>query len=107
MIGFNASTRTTKATPSGRPEPPPGSVFDPIRFCVFTTVALLAWALSPPVTAMLMSGLGLWAYRRAWREGLRESRCFLRDARLVMAYLGAVFLLAAFFAVRSAIDLVR
>ena len=105
MIGFRGSTRTVKATPSGPPGPPPGPVFDPIRFCVFTTVALLAWALSPPVAAMLMSGLGLWAYRRAWRQGLRESRCFLRDARLVMAYLGGVFLVAAFFAVRSAMSL--
>jgi hypothetical protein len=80
--------------------------FDPIRFCVFTTVALLAWLCGPPLAVTLMSGLGLWAYAAAWRRGLRESRCFLRDARLVMAYLGAAFLLGLAFTVRGALALV-
>ena len=84
---------------------PPTFVFDPIRFCVFTTVALLAWVCGPPVAVTLMSGLGLWAYADAWRKGLRESRCFLRDPRLVMAYLGAAFLVGAVFTVRGAVAL--
>jgi len=78
--------------------------FDPIRFCVFTTVAVIAWVFGAPVAVMLMSGLGLWAYAHAWRAGLRESRCFLRDPRLVMGYLGAAFLLGAAFTVSSALD---
>jgi hypothetical protein len=83
----------------------PAAAFDPIRFCVFTTVALLAWVCGPPVAVTLMSGLGLWAYATAWRQGLRESRCFLRDARLVMAYLGAAFLVGLAFTVRGALAL--
>lgn len=65
--------------------------FDPIRFCVFTTVALLAWLLGPPVMVMAMSGLGLWAYRRAMRAGLTETKCVLKKPRLVLLYLGAAF----------------
>ena len=76
-------------------------VFDPIRFCVFTTVALIAWAFGPPFAVMLMSGLGLWAYAQAWRRGLRTSKCFLRDPRLVMGYLGAAFVLGLIFTVRG------
>ena len=84
----------------------PVATFDPIRFCVFTTVALIAWVCGPPVAVTLMSGLGLWAYATAWRQGLRESRCFLRDARLVMAYLGAAFLVGLVFTVRGALALI-
>lgn len=76
-------------------------VFDPIRFCVFTTVALMAWLLGGPIAVTLMSGLGLWAYWDAWRKGLRQSKCFLKDARLVMAYLAVAFVIGAFFAIRS------
>jgi hypothetical protein len=67
--------------------------YDPIRFCVFTTVALLAWLLGPGPVLVAMSGLGLWAYVAAWRRGLRETRCFLHDPRLVMGYLGAAFVM--------------
>src|SRR5215217_3143184 len=75
--------------------------FDPVRFCVFTTVALLAWGLGAPVMVMAMSGLGLWAYRRAMRAGLRESKCVLRNPRLVLLYLGAAFALGAIGLVRA------
>jgi len=76
------------------------TAFDPIRFCVFTTVALIAWVFGPPVAVMLMSGLGLWAYWHSWRQGLRSTKCFLRDPRLVMLYLGAAFVLGAVFTMR-------
>src|SRR5690349_24415845 len=69
----------------------PSVSFDPIRFCVYTTVALLAWILSPPVMVMAMSGLGLWAYARAVRAGLTRSKCVLRNPKLVLLYLGTVF----------------
>ena len=65
--------------------------FDPLRFCVYTTVALLAWLLSAPVMMMAMSALGLWAYTRAVRAGLTRSKCVLRRPRLVLLYLGCVF----------------
>ena len=32
--------------------------------------------------------LGLVGYTRAYRAGLTRSKCFLRDTRLVIAYLG-------------------
>ncbi len=75
--------------------------FDPIRFCIFTTIALIAWLFGPPFAVTLMSGLGLWAYAVAWRKGLRQSKCVLRDTRLVMAYLAVAFVLGAVFTVRS------
>ena len=69
----------------------PTVTFDPIRFCVYTTVALLAWIVSPPVMVMAMSGLGLWAYSRAVRAGLTRSKCVLRKPKLVLLYLVTVF----------------
>lgn len=80
------------------------TVFDPIRFCIFTTIALIAWLCGPPFAVTLMSGLGLWAYAHAWRQGLRQSKCFLRDPRLIMGYLGGAFVLGLVFVVR---DLLR
>jgi hypothetical protein len=77
-----------------------GATFDPIRFCIFTTIALIAWVFGPPVAVMLMSGLGLWAYGNAWRKGLRATKCFLRDPRLVMLYLGAAFVLGLVFTIK-------
>jgi hypothetical protein len=76
-------------------EPSGTAAFDPIRFCIFTTIALIAWVLGPPVAVMLMSGLGLWAYGRAIRQGLGRTKCVLRDPRLVLVYLGIAFLAAA------------
>ena len=81
------------------------TTFDPLRFCVFTTIALIAWAFGPPFAVTLMSGLGLWAYANAWRQGLRESKCFLRDPRLIMGYLGAAFVLGLFFTARGIMQL--
>lgn len=65
--------------------------FDPLRYCIFTTIALISWAVSPPVAVALMSAIGLAAYASAWRSGLRTSKCVLRDVRLVLAYLGLAF----------------
>jgi len=70
---------------------PTRSVFDPVRFCAMTTVALIAWLLGPPACVVIMSAIGLWAYARATRRGLRESRCVLRRPVLVLAYLGLAF----------------
>jgi len=80
-MGFSSVQPTAAPTPA----------FDPLRFCVYTTVALLAWLVSPPVMVMAMSGLGLWAYGRAIRGGLTRSKCVLRNPRLVLFYLGSVF----------------
>ena len=82
--------------------PWPAGVPDPLRFCVMTTVALLAWALGPPAVVVAMSALGLWAYRRAIRAGLTETRCVLKRPRLVLAYL-ALALLAGVAGVAAAV----
>jgi hypothetical protein len=77
---------------SGATVPPP---FDPIRLCVYTTIALLAWIVSAPVMMMAMSAIGLVAYWRAMRDGLTRSKCVLRKPRLVLFYLGSVFVAGA------------
>jgi hypothetical protein len=77
--------------------------FDPVRFCVMTTVALIAWLLGPPACVMIMSALGLWAYARAIRGGLEESRCILRRPALVLGYLALAFAGGAFALVRQLI----
>ena len=83
------STRsTTTSTSTG---PTPG--YDPLRLCVFTTVALIAW-LAGPFAVAFFAVLGLVGYVKARRAGLTHSRCVLRDTRLVIAYLALVLLAA-------------
>lgn len=65
------------------------AAFDPLRLCVFATVALLGWLLGP-VALIFFAGLGFTGYWRARRAGLTQSRCVLRDTRLVLAYLGVL-----------------
>jgi len=70
-------------------EPP----FDPLRLCVFATVALLGWMLVlGPVALVFFAGLGFVGYARARRAGLLRSRCKLGDTRLVLVWLGALVL---------------
>lgn len=85
---------------SGRTQPPAAfdpvtsvktQPFDPLRLCIYTTIAVLAWLLTPAVVAAGFSGVALAAYAKARRAGLVRSKCKLGDTRLVMAYLGAVF----------------
>ncbi|MFI6790894.1 hypothetical protein ACIBG4_26560 [Nonomuraea sp. NPDC050383] len=61
--------------------------YDPLRLCVYATVALLAWLLGPWVV-LGFAGLGFAGYWKARRAGLTRSKCLLRDTRLVLAYLG-------------------
>lgn len=68
--------------------------YDPLRLCVFATVALLGWLLGP-VALLFFAGLGLVGYVKAHRAGLTRSRCVLRDVRLVLAYLGVLAASAA------------
>ncbi|MET3709090.1 hypothetical protein [Pseudarthrobacter sp. S6] len=72
------------------PESPP--TFDPLRLCVFATIALLGWA-AGPVALAVFAAIGFAGYWKARRRGLTRSNCYLRDTRLVLAYLG--ILLAA------------
>jgi hypothetical protein len=53
------------------------------------------------VVVAALGGVGLWAYARARRQGLLQSRCILGDTRLVMAYLAAACLLGIVVTVRG------
>jgi hypothetical protein len=66
--------------------------WDPLRYCIFTTIALMAWLVPAPFVVVAMAGLGVVAYTRAWRRGLRRSRCVLGDVRIVVAYLALALL---------------
>ena len=67
---------------------------DPLRLCVFATVALLGWILGP-LALLFFAGLGYLGYARARRAGLLTSRCKLGDTRLVLVYLAVLALVSA------------
>lgn len=76
------AARASQAPPSTRP-----ATSDPLPYCVYATVALIAWLVSPPLAVAGFAALGLRKYWRAWRAGLRASNCVLGDPRRVMLYL--------------------
>ena len=88
-------------TPPADAAPGQEAPFDPLRLCIFTTIAILAWILTPPLVVVWMATLGLIGYGKAYRAGLTRSRCYLRDVRLVLAYLGAAWVVGAAFTVRA------
>jgi hypothetical protein len=67
--------------------------YDPLRLCVYATIAALSWLLGP-VALLGFAALGFAGYVRARRQGLTRSKCVLRDTRLVLTYLGALALAA-------------
>ena len=72
-------------------EPP----FDPLKLCVFATIALLGWLLGP--WALLgFSLLAVAGYARARHQGLLRSKCKLGDTRLVLLYLVVLAVAAAY-----------
>lgn len=73
----------------GDPAPP----FDPLRLCVFTTVALIACLLGP-IAVAVFAGVAIGGYTKARRAGLLRSRCKIGDTRLVLAYLWSIEVLA-------------
>jgi hypothetical protein len=82
------------------PQPPP-AVVDPLPYCIWATVALLAWILSPPVALAFFATLGAVRYVRAWRAGLRRSDCVLGDPRWVIAYLALAALAGVVWTARN------
>jgi len=68
--------------------------YDPLRLCIFATVALLGWVLGP-IALAFFAGLGIVGYARARRAGLLRSKCLLGDTRNVLGYLGLLAALAA------------
>ncbi|MFC4063031.1 hypothetical protein ACFOWE_32530 [Planomonospora corallina] len=63
--------------------------YDPLRLCVYATVALLAW-LGGAWVVLGFALLGFTGYLRARRAGLTRSKCLLRDTRLVLGYLALI-----------------
>lgn len=76
------TSQTTTAAGAGVQQAP----YDPLRLCIFATIALLGWLLGP-YAVILFGALGFTGYWRARRAGLTRSKCFLRDTRLVLGYL--------------------
>ena len=74
----------------GDPAPP----LDPLRLCIYTTVAVIACLLGP-IAVLAFSGIAIAGYARARRAGLLRSRCKLGDTRLVLLYLSVIAVLAA------------
>src|SRR5690625_1266561 len=72
------------------PQPP----FDPLRLCVFTTVAVIA-CITGPLAVITFALIAIGGYAKARRAGLLRSRCKLGDTRVVLAYLAVIAILAA------------
>lgn len=81
------------APPGGQPKsdapPQEAAPFDPLRLCIFATIALLGW-LAGPVALAVFAAIGFTGYWKARRKGLKKSNCYLRDTRLVLGYLGVL-----------------
>jgi hypothetical protein len=65
--------------------------YDPLRLCIYATIAALGWLLGP-LALTIFAAVAFAGYWRAWRGGLQRSRCWLRDTRLVLLYLGLLAL---------------
>ena len=74
----------------GDPAPP----VDPLRLCIYTTVAVIACVLGP-IAVLAFAGIAIAGYARARRAGLLRSRCKLGDTRLVLLYLSVIAVFAA------------
>lgn len=70
-----------------------GLPFDPLRLCVFATIALIT-CIAGPLSLLAFSIVAIKGYTKARRAGLMQSRCKLGDTRNVLAYLVALAVLA-------------
>jgi len=62
---------------------------DPLRLCVFATIALISW-IAGPIAVVVFGTIGFVGYLRARRAGLLRSRCVLGDTRIVLLYLACL-----------------
>ncbi len=69
------------------------STYDPLKLCIFATVAGLGWLLGP-VALLVFAALGFTGYWKARRAGLARSKCLLGDTRLVLGYLALLAVVA-------------
>ncbi|MGR0317969.1 hypothetical protein [Agromyces sp. ZXT2-3] len=97
LVSHRDAARNDDPAPTGAPD-------DPLRLCIFATIVLLGWALGP-LALLVFAAIGFLAYWRAWRAGLTRSRCWLRDTRLVLLYLGLLAVAGAAGTVIWTIDL--
>lgn len=67
--------------------------YDPLKLCIFATIAALGWLLGP-AALLLFAALGLTGYWKAYRAGLTHSKCLLRDTRVVLGYLAVLAVIA-------------
>lgn len=88
LVRRHAAAHSTPQRP-GTAAPTGQAPYDPLRLCIFATIALLGW-LAGPVALVAFAALGFAGYWKARRRGLARSKCFLRDTRLVLAYLGVL-----------------
>lgn len=72
----------------------PAPTFDPLRLCVFTTIALISCVLGP-IAVLTFALVAIAGYAKARRGGLLRSRCKLGDTRLVLAYLSVIAVASA------------
>ncbi len=72
----------------------PAPSFDPLRLCVFTTIAVIACLLGP-IAVLAFALVAIAGYAKARRGGLLRSRCKIGDTRLVLLYLSVFAVLAA------------
>lgn len=80
--------------------------YDPLRLCIYTTIGLISWIITPALTVAIFGTIGVVGYVVARRRGLAKSRCKLGDTRLVVAYLAIATALGAAATVMRVIDLV-
>lgn len=76
-------------TPAAPQQTDDAKPFDPLRLCIFATISLLGWVFGP-LAVVVFAGVGFAGYCKARQAGLTRSRCYLRDTRLVLAYLAAL-----------------
>jgi len=72
----------------------PVTPFDPLRLCIFTTIAVIAAVLGP-IAVLAFAGIAIGGYTKARRAGLLRSRCKLGATRNVLIYLWVIAVLAA------------
>lgn len=93
VVGVDPSS----LSPSKGPEAE--APFDPLRLCIFATISVLGW-LFGPLAVIVFAGVGFVGYWQARKAGLTRSKCYLRDTRLVLVYLG-LFLAAGVWGVMN------
>ncbi|GAA1981587.1 hypothetical protein [Microbacterium pumilum] len=72
----------------------PVAPFDPLRLCVFATIAAITCVLGP-IALLAFASIAIAGYAKARRAGLLRSRCKIGDTRLVLVYLSVLAVLAA------------